>query len=291
MPILSILIVIKYFAPSFNRKLALISGSEQATVVKQSKKTHIPHAWVYRLAGWVTNTNVEKAGFLQTWFMTGRSRDFKMRVYPGFGYLAVFIFLTISRTKRNHFTNIDLNNTGNILLVLSLIYFVSFVIMQALMQLSFSEKYKASWIYYTTPIRMPGELILGSVKAAICKFYLPVVLIIVLAGIFFIGPGIIPNLLLGISNQILLSFMISFISLRGFPFSQMESAKRKGTSFMRGLMSLFIPFLLICLHFLVFKYTVPIFLLLALSIIANWLIAGSIAQRGWKYFNGNYRED
>ncbi|MFX5747541.1 hypothetical protein ABTE19_21700, partial [Acinetobacter baumannii] len=85
-----------------------------------------------------------KAGFLQTWFMTGRSRDFKMRVYPGFGYVAVFIFLTISRTKRNHFTNIDLNNTGNILLVLSLIYFVSFVIMQALTQLSFSEKYKAS---------------------------------------------------------------------------------------------------------------------------------------------------
>ncbi|MFW1424727.1 hypothetical protein ACEWAS_22675, partial [Vibrio parahaemolyticus] len=92
-------------------------------------------------------------------------------------------------------------------------------IMQALTQLSFSEKYKASWIYYTTPIRMPGELISGSVKAAICKFYLPVGLIIASAGIFFIGPGIIPNLLLGISNQILLSFMISFISLRGFPFS------------------------------------------------------------------------
>ncbi|MFT2588616.1 hypothetical protein, partial [Escherichia coli] len=76
------------------------------------------------------------------------------------------------------FTNIDLKNTGSILLILSLIYFVSFAIMQVLAQLSFSDKYKASWIYYTTPVRMPGELISGSVKAAICKFYLPIAIII-----------------------------------------------------------------------------------------------------------------
>ncbi|MGL4361559.1 MAG: hypothetical protein ACRCSM_13785 [Sediminibacterium sp.] len=291
MPILSILIVIKYFAPSFNRKLALISGSEQAPVVKQSKKTYIPHAWVYGLAAWVTKTSVEKAGFLQTWFMTGRSRDFKMKIYPGFGYLAVLIFLTIFRSKKDRFTNIDLKNTGSILLILSLIYFVSFAIMQVLAQLSFSDKYKASWIYYTTPVRMPGELISGSVKAAICKFYLPIAIIITLAGLVFVGPGIIPNLLLGISNQLLVSFTIAYIGYREFPFSQMETGKRKGGTFIKGLISLFIPFLLAFLHYMIFKFTVPVFILLALSIIANWLVAGSIAQRGWKYFNGKYRED
>ncbi|MFK5012151.1 hypothetical protein ACI4AC_27645, partial [Klebsiella pneumoniae] len=76
-----------------------------------------------------------------------------MKIYPGFGYLAVLIFLTIFRSKKDRFTNIDLKNTGSILLILSLIYFVSFAIMQVLAQLSFSDKYKASWIYYTTPVR------------------------------------------------------------------------------------------------------------------------------------------
>jgi hypothetical protein len=291
MPILSILIVIKYFAPSFNRKLAMISGSEQITIIKKSKKSYRPHAWVYRLASWVTKTRVEKAGFLQTWFITGRSRDFKMRIYPGFGYLVVFLFLSVFRTKKSHYTNIDLNNTGSIILILSLIYFISFAIIQVLSQLSFSDKYKASWIYYTTPITTPGELISGSVKAAICKFYLPMALVISLAGVIFIGPSIIPNLLLGMSNQLLISFVIAYIGYREFPFSHIESTKRKGTTFIRGLVSMLIPFLLAYVHFLIFKFTVPILILLALSIIANWLIAGSIAQRSWKYFTINYRED
>lgn len=37
MPALSIWVVIKYFAPSFNQKLAMISGSDTAESVNQSK--------------------------------------------------------------------------------------------------------------------------------------------------------------------------------------------------------------------------------------------------------------
>jgi ABC-2 type transport system permease protein len=45
--------------------------------------------------------------------------------------------------------------------------------MTAIYQLIYSEKYKASWIYYITPVATPGQLLTGALKSLMAKFYLP----------------------------------------------------------------------------------------------------------------------
>lgn len=39
-------------------------------------------------------------GFLHAWYITSRSRDFKMRVYPAIGYLLVYMVIMILQSKK-----------------------------------------------------------------------------------------------------------------------------------------------------------------------------------------------
>jgi hypothetical protein len=92
MPVISVWLIIKYFAPSFNRKLAMISGSDQseyktATSIEGSKlsKTTLKE----KLSAIFTKSGAERMGFEFTWMMTGRSRDFKIKSWE-FGFVIEF---------------------------------------------------------------------------------------------------------------------------------------------------------------------------------------------------------
>src|ERR1700740_1915909 len=100
-PVLSIWVVIKYFAPSFNRKLAMISGSEMETApVKNSRGAlSTTSAYISNMANWLTERGAERMSFLNSWKLMGRSRDFKMKVYPSMGYLLVYIVIMFMNNR------------------------------------------------------------------------------------------------------------------------------------------------------------------------------------------------
>jgi ABC-2 type transport system permease protein len=290
-PALAIWVVIKYFAPSFNRKLAMISGSEQqeqVVVASEKGKTSSNKAFSEKLANWLTKSGSERMGFLQTWKITSRSREFKMRVYPAMGYILVYLVLIFLRVDKNKLADLSLNNNSGVFVCISAIYFISFVILQVIAQLPYSDKYKAAWIYFISPIESPGPIFSGSVKAAILKFYLPLALIVSVIGTVVFGIEVIPNLLLGISNQLLLCFVIGYISYRTLPFSQLENTSKKAGSFIRGLISFLIPFITATTHYFIFRFSIVVWLLFALSLLANWLIAGSIYNKKWSDINMGY---
>ncbi|MEP6466771.1 MAG: hypothetical protein ABJB05_10725, partial [Parafilimonas sp.] len=92
LPFISLWIVIKFLAPSFNRKLLLISntGGDVMPVKTAAHKT-APNkkSFVRAIATVITKYGAERMGFLFTWRMMARSRDFKMKVYPTIGYFLV----------------------------------------------------------------------------------------------------------------------------------------------------------------------------------------------------------
>ncbi len=283
MPILSIWIVIKYFAPNFNQKLAMISGSEMAErKISISPTITSKNKLIKRIAIFLTKNGTERMGFMLTWFMTSRSRDFKMRLYPSIGYLIVYFGIMFINSKKISLQDFKNQTNAGKLIFVTAIYFISFVIMQAIHFLRFSEKEKASWIYFTSPISQPGNIISGAVKAIILKFYIPLALMISMLGIAFIGIGIIPNLLLGLVNQVCICFLIAYISLNELPFSRTEPIANKGGNFIRGLFSLLIPFGMATVHFFVYNFMPVIFILLALSMVATWLVSEAVYNRGWK---------
>ncbi|MES2332881.1 MAG: hypothetical protein V4539_24950 [Bacteroidota bacterium] len=283
LPVFSIWIVIKYFAPSFNRKLSMIGGSESETAPVQQKGKAIASttsAYISTLGGWLTEKGTERMSFLHTWKMTGRSRDFKLKVYPSVGYIAVYIVLLFVNNGKISLDNMH-NQTGpGKFVFMSVIYFSSFALMMAIYQLAYSDKYKAAWIYFITPIQSPGKLLSGALKSIIVKLYLPMVVLTCIAALIIVGPAVIPNLIFGIFNQILIITFVGYLAMRDIPFST-QQASVKGSGFVRGLLSMILPLILGILHFFVYPYLIVIIVLGILSIIASWLMMDALKNKGW----------
>lgn len=293
LPVFSVWLIIKYFAPSFNQKLAMISGSEQSSekIIDNNSKVVKKPSLAEKLATLFTKKGGERMGFLLTWHMTSRSRDFKMKTYPAVGYLIVYMVIFFLRNKKISLTGLTTDPNGAKLFVIFSVYMVGFVMMQALGNIKISDKYKAAWIYYITPIPQPGNILSGATKAIVAKFYLPIALVISAFSITLLGWKVIPNIVLGMSTQICVSFIVAYIMMRSFPFSTTENTKMKGATFVRGLFSLIIPVGMGFLQYTVYDYTVVIILLAALSLIATWLMAGSVYQRSWSTITAEYKED
>ncbi len=292
MPALSIWIVIKYFAPSFNQKLAMISGSDASESVNPTNVISASNQkpFAESIANLFTKKGAERMGFLHAWYITSRSRDFKMRVYPAIGYLLVYMVIMILQSRKGALEELQNQTLSGKLIFLGGIYFISFVIISALTQIKYSDKYKASTIFYTSPISIPGHIISGAVKATIIKFYMPLAITVSLLGVTLVGIKILPNLLLGMSNQLCICFLIAYVSFVEMPFSRTESITVKTGSFIRGIISMIIPLGMATLHFLIYDYQVAILLLLALSSTAVWLVAGSVYNKTWSDLKVGYQD-
>ena len=288
LPVFSIWIVISYFAPSFNQKLSMISGSEgESTPVKTGKNKFLSttSSYISHFSNWITKKGVERMSFLFTWKMTSRSRDYKMKVYPTFGYLLVYIvlmFINISNGKKISFHDIQEQTGSGKIVFIGVIYISSFMLLMALSQLIFSEKYKAAWIYYVTPVKEPGAVISGAVKSVLVKYFIPIVGFTSMIALGIVGIKIIPNLVLGICNQCLVVCCVGYISIKDLPFSILQSMNSKSGSFIRGLFSLIIPGALALVQYFLYSFTLVISILAILSGIACWLVLDAIKQKTWE---------
>ncbi len=290
-PIASIWLVIKYFAPNFNQKLSMISGSESETPIAvkdgiNQNTANTTSKYLVFLSAWLSKPGPERMAFLHTWKMTSRSRDFKMKVYPSLGYLVVYLVMMFLNTKKFNFASIQNQTTSGKIIYITLIYFCSFILILAISQIMYSDKFKAAWIYFITPIAKPGLLISGAVKSMVAKFYLPMVTILSIVAIAVMGPTIIPNLILGLCNQLLIVNVIAYITVRNLPFAQMQNQGKAG--FIRGLFTFLIPFTVAGLHYFIYSFMPVVIILSVLSGIACWLVMDAIKHKQWSMIKTIY---
>jgi ABC-2 type transport system permease protein len=229
-------------------------------------------------------------GFLFTWKMMARSRDFKLKVYPGIGYIIIYLFIMFygKRFQVSDFT--DETYRGKVV-ILSAIYFTSFILTMAINQMVYSEKYKAAWIFYSTPVTKPGDIVLGATKAAIFKFYIPLVTLTIIASIGMVGLKIIPNLVLGLSNELLISTLVVYAGNRYFPFSSAQSTNVKTGSFLRNMFIFIISGLIAAGHFFIYGIMPVVIIVAALSVLATWLMMSAIRDTSWGGIKSAYVEE
>lgn len=291
-PLASIWVVIKYFAPSFNQKLSMISGSESGPapqVMETGKKVPTNSAKLSFLTKLLSEKGAESMSFQHVWKITARSRDYKMKVYPSLGYLVVYLVMMFLNTKNISMADIqDQTGKGKIIFI-SLIYFSSLILIMAVNQLLYSEKYKAAWFFFTTPIEKPGRIISGALKSMIAKFFLPLMVVTFITAIVLVGPKIIPNLLLGVFNELLIIFTIAYISFREFPFAQVPNQAAK-SSFIRGMVSMIVPFTIGGLHYLIYNNMPVVIILALLSGGAAWMVMDAIKNKTWAVLKLEYKD-
>jgi len=280
-PMVSIWVVIRFFAPSFNRKLSMITArteEQSKVVVKSRKKTSFFRP--EKLAALCTKPGSEYMGFLFSWRMMGRSRDFKMKVYPSFGMILVISVMFIFKAPWSE--SLDSGSVNGLLVnVLAIVYLSSLLLTTALSNLPYSEKYKASWIFYSAPVESPGKVICGAVKSVMVSLYFPIALILLLVAPLFSGPGILPNLLLGLTNVFLIGALNAYLTVRKLPFSSVLDGSANGGTFLKSMLLMILLGVVGVIHWLISGYLWAVLFLLIMSILLIWIIFNEIKALSW----------
>lgn len=229
-PVVSLYLVIKVLAPGFNEKLSAISASgDDATIISSDGKG-ASRGFMNQLAAKIAPKPIENAGFKFTWLLSSRYRDFKVKVYPAFAYVPVyFLYFGFMSKKGSLAQNWENMKDGNMYILL--IYLTSFVLTTVLQNANMTDKYKASWIFFTTPLKQPGEILAGMYKAIIIKFYLPYFSLISVFSIIFWGPKVINDLILAFMVGFIYGILVALFQVKGLPFSQPVNLKKGGRVF------------------------------------------------------------
>jgi hypothetical protein len=292
LPVFFMWVVMTFLAPSFDKKLSgLGAGSaspspSEKTLTGKAAPTRRRGVPVYRMvSSWITKGNTEGTGFELAWLLTGRSRDFKLKVYPSFAYVLVYFFYYGLQGKGQATlaeTWAHLPETKTYIL---LIYMCSFAMITAITNLVYSDKYKASWVYYVSPMQTPGEILVGAVKAMLVKYFVPFYLGVSVFALWIWGVRVLPDLFLGLANVIWFGLLMGYVRLKRLPFSASISVQAGTGRFVKGFMIVIIPACVGFGHYLI-RASLPnaswiIWVIFALSAILVWMIYSKYRELNW----------
>lgn len=270
LPVVTVWTLFKFLAPSFSRKLAALNTENaitQQTHAAGDVKASLPE----KVSRIFCVSKAEAAGFEMTWKITGRDKNFKIQFYPSFAYLLIFAFVFVFKSSKDFETLWhDLPRTRSFLWF---VYLPVFTMMSGLQIISFNDNFAAAWVYQSLPLYKPGEIISGSIKAMMVKFFLPVYLLFFAFAMFVWGVPVLDDFLLGFFNDLLIFFAIANLNEHYLPFSKQLNVKLQSGKFVKVLMQMILVAAMVGLHWLALKITwLPLALVPVSAMLFYWLL-------------------
>ena len=124
------------------------------------------------------------------------------------------------------------------------------------------ENFQAAGVYYSTPLKYPGQVISGTIKALFTKFFLPAYGLLFIFSFYTWGTAIMDDFVFGFFNNLLIFLLLEIFSKHYLPFSQQQNIKMQSGRFVKIILQMFIIAALVGLHYLALRI--------------NWLVAGLI---------------
>jgi len=279
LPVLCMYAVVRWLSPQFSRRIAGIDNVEVAEYKPAARAKRSSGRFYQWLAQVLNRTDEARAGFMIAWLQTSRSRSFRMRVFPSFAFVPVYFIFII--TKDGESFSDSLARVGNKPSHLILLYYSSFVMVSVLNYLYISEQYKASWVYYASPVEVPGRIMSGALKAVLVKFYVPFVAVLSLFVVYIWGVPAIMDVVLALVNVSLFVACMARIG-RQLPFSTAEQMKQGGSRVVKSLLVMTIPLGLGFGHYFARNLWWLECIFLGLSAMALWLVWDSYSRVSWE---------
>ncbi|MFB9845172.1 hypothetical protein [Mucilaginibacter ginsenosidivorans] len=280
-PVFGLWLVAKVLAPGFNRRLAIIATSDgnsaSPAAIKKEKRSGV----LDRIASLVAADPVENAGFKITWKLSTRTREFKMKVYPAFGYIPIyFVYFTFNGKGQDLAERWENLRNGHNYIIL--IYLCTFILSAILTNISMSEKYKSAWVYYSTPISQPGKILSGMYKAILTIYFLPYCLVLAIIIVAIWGPGAINDIILAMLISSIYGVLMALFMVKGLPFSKPVIVKQGGGRFIASL--LVVTFLggIGFGHYYLMKWENVIWILCILFAFIAWLMLHYYKKTSWE---------
>jgi hypothetical protein len=285
MPVACLGVVIKILAPMYARQLAgLASGSAGATTKQNVQHIKPDSRYSSLLASLVTSRGIERTSFLLTWKMMLRNRDFKLKAYPAIGYIAVLIIMMFVRRDSDTSISESLSITGengSRFSFLMILYFSGLAGLTGIGLINFTDHFKASWVFYASPIKQPGLLITGAFKAAVAQLQLPFYLLSITWLTTINGLAALPHICAALTNLGLMGILMVYFSQLHIPWSKAPNEDSHSGNALKGLMLILLLGSVVTIHYFAFNYTIAVLLIFAASAITLKLLLSSVAKAGW----------
>ncbi len=265
-PVVSVVVVIRFLAPGFNRSIArmeIVDSSRDKDRGKKGEKWNLA-SFFSRL---LTFNPAERAAFQLSWRLSSRDRKFKLKTYPTFGYMLIIAFvLTVVRDGEILQTIQSLPSTQKYIIFL---YLGCILIPIVVLQQRFSDQYEAAWIYHVLPFSRPGDIQKGSLKAMVFKYSVPVFVPLVILVLLVWGPGVLDDVVFAFMNMLISSLVLAFIGKGDLPFSRRYGGASERQRGLSGFLMFLVPSGLGLIHFgMTFvPYAIPVGILMSAGIV------------------------
>lgn len=242
-PVLSVYYVSRFLAPLFSEKIQDM-GTESHVKPKtvQNKKT-----WSDTIGEKITTSGPERSGYSLTAKAISRDRKLKLKLYPAIGYFIVLAFVFLFKYNDDSSTVLEGLRESKSYLIL--IYFSSFILYAALFEISYSDNFKSSWVFFSSPVHQPGFILKGALKALLINLFAPIYLGISIFALAIWGPIVIDDLLFGLANNMVIILSISILNKKHLPQSVPDGARTSGGNFARSIMMMLTMAFLGFLHY------------------------------------------
>ncbi|KAB7731892.1 hypothetical protein F5984_06625 [Rudanella paleaurantiibacter] len=210
----------RVLGPVFNVRLAGLEQDQQPTTATGAARP--PGALMQRLSRALTRTPLERAAFGLIWAITARDRKFKLKTYPQLGFGLAYIIVMSTGT-------LSYSGRSNIFYLFGL-YYTGLFLMTAQYQLAASDDYKAAWVYGSTPISRPGEILSGALKALITKLMVPFYGLVAVYILWRYGFHTLDDILLAFSNSLIIIMSAAMLNERRLPFSSTQDVIRQNNT-------------------------------------------------------------
>jgi hypothetical protein len=295
-PLFGIWVMNKFFSPYFSRKLSNLSTEYNENkpetppsvmeAMADKSKTAVPSSssFLTQLAAYVTTSAVENGVFQFVWKQLSRDRKLKLKLYPQFAYFfVIFIVLSFSflRDEVENWTDI-FTALADSKFYLLFIYLGSSTLSASLMFVPYSDDFRAAWIYYALPVVQPGDILVGSFKAQIIKFYLPFYGLLSVFMLLIWHFPVLDDIVFGFFNIIILALVVSLLGKRLLPFSEESNANETSGSFIRNFLSFFIFIFIALFHYLLTSVSFALLLLIPVQAFVIHLMIKRYRATDWK---------
>lgn len=285
--IFGFIVMVKYLAPAFNKRImSLSNNSDNKKIQNPEVKSNLSYFQIIsKFASLYLKNQQEKSAFHFVSKMMLRSRDFRLRFLPSIGYMIVFVFIFLISSLKSGNSTIHGTDFFGKFPILIMIYMTSIVPITAYSQMKYSEKFKASWIYYVTPNAKPGLIFSGTIKSILTVYYLPIVIIGILISAFIGDLYFFMNMIFGFSNVVLIFCLNVLAGDLKLPFSGSVEMIQKGSFQFKMIIVLLLNFVLAIIQYLVFHKFWLLVLFTAIYITIVILLMKRIQRIKWTGIN------
>jgi ABC-2 type transport system permease protein len=280
-PVIGLWFVAKVLAPGFNRSLSVLATSEGNNDSVVNKANASKFNFVNRISNFLIKDPVENAGFRITAKLGFRTREFKMKVYPGLAYVPIyFLYFALSGKADGNLSRWEKLQAGHNYVFL--IYLCTFVLIAVLTNITMSDKYKSSWVYYVLPIGEPGKILSGMYKSIIVFYFLPYCLFIGGVTVSIWGFQAINDIILATLMCMVYGLIMALFMVKALPFSKPIEVKQGGGKIFLSLVVMAGIGAVAYAHYFSMKWELLIWALILPVLLIYWLMARYFKKQTWE---------